>query len=212
MGKHLFSWDRFYQVPIVGIIRGLSLDQVKNILPVYAASGLSTLEITMNTKAAGDIIGFARKSYPNLNIGAGTVCTEKDLMQALDAGAQFIVTPIIDKKVIRSCVKKKTPVFAGAFTPTEIYQAWSLGSSMVKVYPAKALGPGYINDVKAPLDQIKLMPTGGIGLDDIHAYKKAGADGFGIGSPLFVKQLIDEKNWDALKEHFKKFVEKVAVK
>ena len=212
MGKNLFSWDRFYQVPIVGIIRGLSLDQVKSILPVYVASGLTTIEITMNTKAADDIIRIARKTYPNLNVGAGTVCTEKDLKQALDAGAQFIVTPIIDKKVIGSCVKKKTPVFPGAFTPTEIYQAWSLGASMVKVYPAKALGPGYIKDVKAPLDQIKLMPTGGIGLDDIDAYKKAGADGYGIGTPLFVKQLIDEKNWDALKEHFQKFVNKVMSK
>jgi len=209
MGKHLFSWDRFYQVPIVGIIRGVSLDQVKSILPVYVASGLTTIEITMNTKAAEEIIRFARKTYPNLNVGAGTVCTEKDLKQALDAGAQFIVTPIIDKKVIRSCVKKKVPVFPGAFTPTEIYQAWSLGASIVKVYPAKALGPSYIKDVKAPLDQIKLMPTGGIGLDDIDTYKKAGADGYGIGTPLFIKQLIDEKNWDALKVHFKKFVDKV---
>jgi len=212
MSKHLFSWDRFYRVPIVGIIRGLSSTQVKEILPVYIASGLTTIEITMNTAAAEEIIQYARKSYPQLNVGAGTVCTEKDLKKAFDAGAQFIVTPIIDKKVIRSCVKKKAPVFPGAFTPTEIYQAWSLGASMVKVYPAKTLGPGYIKDVKAPLDQIKLMPTGGIGLDDIDTYKKAGADGFGIGTPLFVKQLIDERNWDALKEHFQKFVNKVTVK
>jgi len=209
MSKHLFSWDSFYRVPIVGIIRGLTPVQVKNILPVYVESGLTTIEITMNTKAAEEIIRYARKTYTQLNVGAGTVCTEKDLKLALDAGAQFIVTPIIDKKVIRSCVKKKVPVFPGAFTPTEIYQAWSLGASIVKVYPAKALGPSYIKDVKAPLDQIKLMPTGGIGLDDIDTYKKAGADGYGIGTPLFIKQLIDEKNWDALKVHFKKFVDKV---
>ena len=157
MSKHLFSWDRFYRVPIVGIIRGLSSTQVKEILPVYIASGLTTIEITMNTAAAEEIIQYARKSYPQLNVGAGTVCTEKDLKKAFDAGAQFIVTPIIDKKVIRSCVKKKAPVFPGAFTPTEIYPAWSLGASMVKIYPAKTLGPGYIKDVKAPLDQIKLM-------------------------------------------------------
>jgi len=209
MSKHLFSWDSFYRVPIVGIIRGLTPVQVKNILPVYVESGLTTIEITMNTKAAEEIIRYALKTYTQLNVGAGTVCTEKDLKLALDAGAQFIVTPIIDKKVIRSCVKKKVPVFPGAFTPTEIYQAWSLGASIVKVYPAKALGPSYIKDVKAPLDQIKLMPTGGIGLDDIDTYKKAGADGYGIGTPLFIKQLIDEKNWDALKVHFKKFVDKV---
>ena len=209
MSKRLFSWDKFFLVPIVGIIRGISPEDVKSILPVYKESGLNTIEITMNTKAAGDIIRFARDKYPTLNVGAGTVCTEKDLQHALDAGAQFIVTPIIDKKVIRSCVKKKIPIFPGAFTPTEIYQAWSLGASMVKVYPAKTLGPGYIKDVKAPLDQIKLMPTGGIGLNDIEAYRNAGADGFGIGTPLFIKQLIEEKNWEGLKEHFKKFVSKL---
>jgi 2-dehydro-3-deoxyphosphogluconate aldolase / (4S)-4-hydroxy-2-oxoglutarate aldolase len=209
MSKETFSWDIFYHVPIIGIARGLSLDEIKNILPVYQEAGLSTIEITMNTKGAAQIIGFIRDQYPKLNTGAGTVCTEKDLTLALEAGAQFIVAPIIDKKVIRSCVKKKIPVFAGAFTPTEIYHAWSLGASMVKVYPAKSLGAGYIKDVKAPLDQVKLLPTGGIGLDDMDAYRQAGADGFGIGSPLFVKQLIEENNENGLLEHFKKFVAKV---
>ena len=211
MSKAIFSWDIFYRVPIIGIVRGLSLDEIKNILPVYQEAGLNTIEITMNTKKAAQIIGFIRDQYPKLNTGAGTVCREKDLTFALDAGAQFIVTPIIDKKVIRSCVKKKIPVFAGAFTPTEIYHAWSLGASMVKVYPAKTLGPGYIKDVKGPLDKVKLLPTGGMGLDDLDAYRQAGADGFGIGSPLFVKKLIEEKNENGLLEHFKKFVAKVKI-
>jgi 2-dehydro-3-deoxyphosphogluconate aldolase/(4S)-4-hydroxy-2-oxoglutarate aldolase len=206
MNKKLFSWDKFYHIPIIGIIRGLSLDEIKNILPVYLESGLNTIEITMNTKSAAAIIHYIRDKYPALNAGAGTVFTKKHVETALDAGAQFIVTPVIDKKVIRSCVKKQIPVFAGAFTPTEIYQAWSLGASMVKVYPAKTLGAAYIKDIKAPLNQVKLLPTGGIGLDDIEAYRKAGADGFGIGSPLFIKQLIEEKNWQGLLEHFKKFV------
>lgn len=110
-------------------------------------------------------------------------------------GEQFIVTLIIDKKVIQSCVKKKIPVFAGAFTPSEIYQAWLPGFSMVEVYLAKMLGAAFIKDIKAPLNQIKLLPTGGIGLNDIETYRRAGADGFGIGSPLFERQMIEEKNW-----------------
>lgn len=209
MNKTSFSWEAFYRVPIIGIIRKFALSEIKNILPVYEQSGLTTVEITMNTKEAAEIIGFIRSEYPGLNTGAGTVCTEKDLKVALDAGAQFIVTPIIDKRVIKSCVKKNVPVFSGAFTPTEIYQAWSLGASMVKVYPARTLGAAYIKDIKAPLDGIKLLPTGGVGLDDIETYRKAGADGFGIGSPLFIKQIIEEKNWQGLMEHFKMFVSKV---
>jgi 2-dehydro-3-deoxyphosphogluconate aldolase / (4S)-4-hydroxy-2-oxoglutarate aldolase len=121
------------------------------------------------------------------------------------------VTPVIRKKIIRSCVKKEIPIFPGAFTPSEIYNAWLLGASMVKVFPAKTLGPDYIKDVKAPLSQVKLMPTGGVDLDSIESFKKAGADGYGIGSPLFKKNMIREKDWVGLKEHFKKFVEKFSV-
>ncbi|MFT3935816.1 MAG: bifunctional 4-hydroxy-2-oxoglutarate aldolase/2-dehydro-3-deoxy-phosphogluconate aldolase [Chitinophagaceae bacterium] len=211
MAKTSFSWQLFEQCPIVGIVRGLAANDIKTILPLYRDAGLHTIEITLNTADALSIIQYIRK-HSNLNVGAGTVCTEKDAEKALDAGAQFIVTPITDKKVIKHCVKKKVPVFPGAFTPTEIYQAWSLGASMVKVYPAKSLGPSYIKDIKAPLDKIKLLPTGGIGLNDIIAYKEAGADGFGIGSPLFPKTLVEEKNWDALALHFKKFAELVLPK
>jgi len=209
MAKNKFSWDAFYRMPVIGIIRGLRMEDIKNIIPIYQQSGLNTIEITMNTKAAGSIIEYIRTTFPDLNTGAGTVCSTTDIQHALNAGATFIVTPVVNKKVIRRCVKEKIPVFAGAFTPTEIYRAWSLGASMVKVYPARSLGSDYIKDIKAPLNKIKLLPTGGVGLEDIAALKKAGADGFGIGSPLFVKQLIEEKNWEALLEHFKRFVTKV---
>jgi 2-dehydro-3-deoxyphosphogluconate aldolase/(4S)-4-hydroxy-2-oxoglutarate aldolase len=82
---------------------------------------------------------------------------------------------------------------------------------MVKLYPARTMGAGYLKDIKAPLNQVKLLPTGGIDLDNIDSFLKAGADGFGIGSPLFARNFIDEKNWQGLKEHFKKFVDKVVV-
>jgi 2-dehydro-3-deoxyphosphogluconate aldolase/(4S)-4-hydroxy-2-oxoglutarate aldolase len=144
-----------------------------------------------------------------LNIGAGTVCTEQELESALNAGAQFIVTPIINEAVIRSCVAKGIPIFPGAFTPTEIYNAWSLGATMVKIFPNSVLGADYIKDVKAPLNKIKLVPTGGVSLDNILEYKKAGADGYGMASHLFDKKLIQEKNWDGLKAHFSEFVKKI---
>src|SRR5690606_18081736 len=103
---------------------------------------------------------------------------------ALDAGAQFVVTPITDEEVISACVERDIPIFPGAYTPTEIYKAWSLGASMVKVFPASKLGPDYIKEVLAPLQQIHLMPTGGVGLENMEAFYKAGAKGFGIGSQL----------------------------
>ncbi|OJV14319.1 MAG: 2-dehydro-3-deoxyphosphogluconate aldolase [Dyadobacter sp. 50-39] len=211
MSERTFSWELFKKAPLVGIIRNVSPEDVKRILPIYREAGLTTVEITMNTPGATDMIRYALENeHYGLNIGAGTVCTKDDLDAALDAGAQFIVTPVLSKKVVKSCVKKGVPVFPGAYTPTEIFNAWSLGASMVKIYPATALGPGYIKDLKAPMNQLKLLPTGGVSLENMEAFLKAGADGLGIGSQLFDKKLIQDKDWDGLKAHFLQFVQKLA--
>lgn len=207
MNKKKFSWERFEIMPIVGIVRGLSMEDFKQILPIYIKAGLTTIEVTMNTKDADKLIEYAVTKYSDvLNVGAGTVCSSADLEIALNSGSQFIVTPIINEEVIISCVDKNIPIFPGALTPTEIYKAWSLGASMVKIYPAGNLGANYIKDVKAPLNKIRMMPTGGIGLNNLADFFHSGADGFGIGSPLFEKELIRNKDWYKLEEHFVKFV------
>lgn len=212
MSEPTFSWELFNKAPLVGIIRNISPDDVKKILPIYKEAGLTTIEITMNTPGAAEMIRLALETEgKGLNIGAGTVCTKDDLEIALEAGAQFIVTPIINKKVIKSCVKKNVPIFPGAFTPTEIYNAWTLGATMVKIYPATSLGPEYIKDLKAPMNQLKLLPTGGVGLENMAAFLKAGANGLGVGGQLFDKKLIQEQNWDGLKAHFLQFKSKLAL-
>jgi 2-dehydro-3-deoxyphosphogluconate aldolase/(4S)-4-hydroxy-2-oxoglutarate aldolase len=210
MNENKFSWDLFNRMPVIGIIRNMSLDDFMQVLPLFTDVGLSTIEITMNTPNAEELIRYAVENHQGkLNVGAGTVCKKNDLKKALDAGAQFIVTPIVRKKLIRYCIEHEIPIFPGAFSPTEIYKAWTWGAPMIKVFPAKTLGPDYIRDVKAPLDQVKLLPTGGIGLDNIESFKKAGADGFGVGGPLFKKDLIKEKDWSGLKQHFASFVDRV---
>ncbi|QKZ14025.1 bifunctional 4-hydroxy-2-oxoglutarate aldolase/2-dehydro-3-deoxy-phosphogluconate aldolase [Spirosoma sp. KUDC1026] len=209
MNPKPFSWPLFKQAPIVGICRGISFEEVDELLPVYKDAGLTTIEITMNTPDATRIIQHSLAAHGNgLNIGAGTVCTLADLDNALAAGAQFIVTPIISKKVIKACVARNVPIFPGAFTPTEIYKAWQLGASMVKIYPATSLGSSYIKDLKAPLNHLKVLPTGGISQDNIASFFKAGADGVGIGSHLLDTTLIRQKNWAQLKAHFQHFGQK----
>jgi len=205
-----FNYGIFQNMPIIGIMRNVTLDHVKHILPLYAKAGLTTLEITMNSNHAEEIISYAVKEYGSvLNIGAGTVCNRKDLNRALEAGAQFIVMPVVNKGVIKDCVSNKTPVFPGAFTPTEVLKAWKLGATMVKVFPAEVLGSRYIKEILAPLNEVQLLATGGISLDNIESYLAAGTKGFGIGSPLFVKRYIEEKDWDSLSIHFKNFVSKI---
>lgn len=208
--KKEFSWEDFQRVPIVGIARNILFEDIVHILPIYQSSGLNTIEITMNSLEAQSIIQYAREKYPDsLNVGAGTVCTLEDLEKALSAGAQFIVTPVTNEQIIEVCLKKQVPIFPGAFTPTEIFKAWSAGANMVKVFPTTELGPQYIRDIKAPLNKIRLMPTGGVNIDNCVNYIKAGADGLGIGSQLFDKTLIRDKNWEALSEHFILFVKKI---
>lgn len=208
--KAVFSWDKFEKMPIVGIVRGISLEDFKQILPVYVKAGLTTIEVTMNTPDVESLISYAVREYAGvLNVGAGTVCSLSDLDKALAYGAQFIVTPLINEEVIKRCVNMNIPIFPGALTPSEIYNAWTLGASIVKIYPAGSFGASYIKDVKAPLDKVRMMPTGGITLDNMQSFLNVGVDGFGIGSPLFDKKLVEEKDWNGLEIHFGNFAKLV---
>jgi len=197
-----FSWERFKKAPVVGILRGFSIAQIEEVIPTYIESGFGTVEITMNSPNAEKSIQALVKTYPNLNVGAGTVCNKKDLKNALDAGAQFIVTPILDDEVVKFCVDNKVPVFPGAYTPTEIYKAWSLGANAVKIFPATQLGPKYIKDILGPLNILKLLPTGGVNKNNISDFFEAGSIGVGMGGSLFDRDLILSGNKVALKKHF----------
>ena len=203
--------EEILKMPIVGIVRNISMDDYREILPVYIEAGLTNIEVTLNTPGASEMIAYANTKYgQQLVTGAGTVCDEEDLRKALDAGARFIVTPITDTTVIEECSKQSIPVFPGAFTATEIYTAWKSGASMVKVFPAGSVGPQYIKDIRGPLNQVKLMPTGGVDLANIREFFKAGASAAGIGSKLFEPTMIKEKKWTELLHHFSAFVQAIA--
>ena len=201
-----FSWERFQAAPIVGIIRNVPQEPIQRIAELYAAGGLTTLEITLNTPGAADIIYQLKNSLGNdLNIGAGTVCSIDELDLALNAGASFIVTPIINEEVIIKCVNNGIPIFPGAFTPSEIYKAWSLGAQVIKIFPATKLGVDYIREVLGPLNQMKLMPTGGVSFENCESFFKAGAAAVGMGSNLFPKDLIAAKDWSGLEAIYKRY-------
>ncbi len=199
-----FSWELYNQAPIIGIVRNMPLSIVLKIAQAYVDAGLTTIEITMNTKDASKIISKLIHQFPNLNVGAGTVCTNEDLDKAIEAGSQFIVTPIINETLIKRTVSQNIPIFPGAFTPTEIHKAWSLGASAVKVFPATQLGVQYIKDVLGPLNTIKLLPTGGVTIDNIKSFFEAGAVGVGMGSSLLNKNYINNADFKGLKNHFDK--------
>ena len=206
--QNLFNWTLFEELPVVGILRGYSLDQVKKIIQYSGKGGLKNIEITMNSENAGKQILEAKEvAQDTMNVGAGTVCSLKDLDSALSAGATFIVTPIVNSDVIQACKKENVPVIPGGFTPTEIYNAWQLGADMVKIFPANRFGPGYITDIKGPLNHIKLVATGGVNLANFQEYIDSGAYGFGVGSPLFNKERVGAGDWGWVQKQARLFVE-----
>lgn len=205
MKKASFSWELFNKIPIIGIMRNLPAGRIIQIASLFAEAGLTNLEITLNSPGAPELIRELAKVFKDkINIGAGTVCSLGELDTALSAGAAFIVTPVVNEEIIQKCVSMAIPVFPGAFTPTEIYRAHVLGAAMIKVFPASALGPAYISELSGPFPHFKLLPTGGISLENMDDYIKAGAKGLGIGSHLFPAELIQQERWNDLRQIFAK--------
>lgn len=204
-----FNIELFEKVPIIGILRNVTEDTVKSLIPIYYKSGFNCLEITMNTPRAVDIIKHSVEEFPDMNIGAGTVCTMKELDLACDAGASFVVSPILSNEVITKCIERKIAVFPGALTPSEIYKAHSLGATAIKVFPITSLGPNYVKDILAPLNKIKLIPVGGVSKNNIGAFFKNGSYGVGMGSSLFPKNLISKSSMQELSIHFKSILNEI---
>lgn len=204
--SHPFDAKRFAGMPLIGILRGQSAGAIDPLVQALADGGFTALEITMNTPgAAAQIRAAVNKAQTRIAIGAGTVTSLAELEEAQASGASFIVTPIVVPEVITACVQRGLPVFPGAFTPSEVHQAHRLGATMVKLFPANRLGPEYVRDLKAPLSSVRLLATGGITPESLPAYVRAGAEGFGIGSPLISPTHIAAGDWNWIRERAAQF-------
>ena len=193
---------------VVAVIRLDDLSQAAPLARALHAGGIAALEYTYTNRAAGAAIEAARQELGDAAlVGAGTVLDAETARAALLAGAQFIVTPTVSLGAIEVCRRYAVPMICGAFTPTEILTAWQAGADYVKVFPAGALGPGYIKDVLAPLPQLKLIPTGGVNESNAADFVRAGAVGLGIGGDLVHRASIERGDWDAVTARARRFVE-----
>ena len=204
-----FNIKIFEKVPIIGILRNINEETVKSLLPVYFKSGFNSVEITMNSPRAAEIIQNSVKDFPQMNIGAGTVCTMEELDLACNAGASFIVSPILSNEIIKKSIERKVAVFPGALTPFEIFKAHNLGATAVKVFPITSFGPKYVKDLMGPLNNIKLIPVGGVSKDNIKAFFESGSYGVGMGSSLFSKDLISNYSVEKLTNHFRSILNEI---
>lgn len=170
--------------------------------------GVHILEITMTVPNAIGLIRKASKLYGDkILLGVGTVLTADQVSESTDAGAQFVLSPVTNKEVIERAVQLKKVMMAGAFTPTEIQQAWEWGSDIVKVFPANITGMEFIKAVKAPMPHLKLMPTGGVTLTNGKEWLKAGACAVGVGSSLVSGEDLKNRDFKAIEEKARILVE-----
>jgi 2-dehydro-3-deoxyphosphogluconate aldolase/(4S)-4-hydroxy-2-oxoglutarate aldolase len=191
---------------IIAIIRGANPTDVMHIAEALYEGGICLLEITMNSAEPLLVIEqVADKLGDKMVIGAGTVLDANMARDAVQAGARFILSPILDENVISATKNLGMVSIPGAYTATEIYNAYKAGADIIKVFPATS--PTYLKDIAGPLPQIPLLPTGGVTLDNIGDFKKAGAIGFGIGSSLVdTKQEITAQYLSTLTDRAEKFV------
>jgi 2-dehydro-3-deoxyphosphogluconate aldolase/(4S)-4-hydroxy-2-oxoglutarate aldolase len=198
------------QAGVVAVIRANSKDQLIGITEALLAGGVPSIEVTMSTpKAIAGIEMLADKFGDKAIIGVGTVIDAATCVDAIHAGAQFVLSPTTDPEVIATTVRYGKVSVPGAFTPTEILRAWTLGGDIIKVFPSTALGPAYFKDILAPLPQLRLTPTGGVDVKNCGEWIKAGAVCVGVGSALVSKDALAKNDWSAIAANAKAFVDAV---
>jgi 2-dehydro-3-deoxyphosphogluconate aldolase/(4S)-4-hydroxy-2-oxoglutarate aldolase len=197
-------------MPVVAVVRATSGEQLVDVAEALAAGGIDAVEITFSVPQAHRVIEkVAAKLGTRILLGAGTVLDAETARIALLSGAEFVVSPTLDLRVIEVCRRYGKPVMPGAFSPTEILAAWQAGADIVKVFPCDVLGPAYLKALAGPLPQIRLMPTGGVNLETIDAFLQAGAFALGVGGALVDAKLIEAGNLNEIQSRAKRFADAV---
>jgi 2-dehydro-3-deoxyphosphogluconate aldolase/(4S)-4-hydroxy-2-oxoglutarate aldolase len=202
--------DEIARHGVVAVIRIQDPGRLRAVIDALAAGGVRALEITMTVPRAVEMIREIAPTLPaGFLFGAGTVIDADTAHRVIDAGAQFVVSPVFRRAVIDACHEHDVPALPGCLTPTEMLDAWDAGADVVKVFPATTFGPGYLKDVRAPLPQIKLMPTGGVTLDNAGDWIRAGAVAVGVGSALLDNAAIAAGDFGVLEANARRIVSKV---
>ena len=187
------------ELGLVAVIRTPSFELVAPVCEALAAGGVLALEVTMTVP---DALRAMREVNAKLGdqvlLGAGTILNAAQCDAAIDAGAQFVVSPITKLEIIAAAHARNKPVMLGAYTPTEAQLAHEAGADFIKIFPADKLGPGYIKNLRAPLPHLRVVPTGGVDLQTAPEFLKAGCAALGVGSSLLSAEILRTKNWAEL--------------
>jgi 2-dehydro-3-deoxyphosphogluconate aldolase/(4S)-4-hydroxy-2-oxoglutarate aldolase len=203
---------RIEEIGIVPVVRASSAREARIAAEAVCKGGIPIVEITMTVPGAVDVIRELVKSAGSeILIGAGTVLNVDDARRCLDAGAQFLVSPGFNRATVEFAARESKLIMAGALTPTEIIEAWTAGSDLVKVFPCGQVGGAkYIKALKGPLPQVPLVPTGGVNLSTAAEFIEAGAAALGIGGELIHPEALKSGKPEIITENARKFLEVVA--
>jgi 2-dehydro-3-deoxyphosphogluconate aldolase / (4S)-4-hydroxy-2-oxoglutarate aldolase len=204
---------RIHDVGVIPIVRTRSADDALRAAEAIIASGIGIAEITMTVPNALGVVEQVTKRFgEQVLVGAGTILDSDSCEAAIAAGADFIVTPSFDPRVIEMAQKHSKPCVPGALSPTEVLAAWRTGADLVKIFPCGPVGgPKYIKALKGPFPQIELVPTGGVSLENTADFIRAGAAAVAVGGELVDLKALRAGNFEAITSTAKKFLEAVRV-
>jgi 2-dehydro-3-deoxyphosphogluconate aldolase / (4S)-4-hydroxy-2-oxoglutarate aldolase len=195
----------------IAVIRCTTLAQGRGMAEAVAAGGMPLIEITWNSDRPAALVNQLREILPDCVIGAGTVLSLEHAQDAIAAGAQYLFTPHVDVNLIHWAADQHVPLVAGALSPTEIIQAWRAGAACVKIFPVQAVGGAdYIRCLQGPLDQIPLIPTGGVTVDNADDFLRAGAIAVGLAGDLFPKEAIVKGDWAKITQQAQRLLTRIA--
>ena len=206
------------QRKVVAIVRGLSPEHIVRLGHAFEEGGIGLMEVTYNQRApetwkdtAKAIEAVEKEFGDRLLVGAGTVITLEQVRMTWEAGGHYLVTPTTQPEIIRAGKALGLGLYPGAFTATEILEAYNAGADAVKVFPVGNLGPGYIKALKAPLSHIPLMAVGGVNDKNAGEFMKAGCVGVGVGGNLVNKEWIENGEWGRITDLARAYMEAVRV-
>jgi 2-dehydro-3-deoxyphosphogluconate aldolase/(4S)-4-hydroxy-2-oxoglutarate aldolase len=169
----------------VAVLRASHASDYAPVIEALQRGGVLSIELTLSTPGVWDELPSLRDRFGDaLEIGVGTVTEAAEAEAALDLGAAYIVTPVTDPGVITACVSRGVPVYPGGLTPTELHAGWKLGATAVKVFPASTVGSGYVSQLRGPFPDIEVIPSGGVNIEDVPGWIRAGALAVSLGGPL----------------------------
>ena len=196
---------------VLAVIRGPSAELTIKMVDALIAGGVKGIEITYSTPQAASVVrNLAERYGAEILLGIGTLTRPEQAEEATRAGATFLVSPICQVELVKAMLDTGLAVMTGALTPSEVFQAYTLGSSIVKIFPGSLTGPGYIKALRGPFPYIPMMPTGGVSLENIGDWFAAGAVAVGAGSELCPKQLAEAGEFDKISANARRFVEAIA--